>query len=123
MCICCYDYQFFNICCICKIKFNSLSDDGFVTSRNIRVYFHLFLVLMFVKVIDLFKNGVIRISFYYVYFQVIIWLKIFIPPWKHFQRCIRIKVNYRWVKKTFVLTFENKILNLIHPNSLDLQCK
>ena len=46
MCICCYDYQFFNICCICKIKFNSLSDDGFVTSRNIRVYFHLFLVSM-----------------------------------------------------------------------------
>ena len=32
----------FNICSICKIKFNSLSDDGFVTSRNIRVYFHLF---------------------------------------------------------------------------------
>ena len=29
-----------------------------------------------VKVIDLFKNGVIRISFYYVFFQVIIWLKI-----------------------------------------------
>ena len=29
------------------LYFNSLSDDGFVTSRNIRVYFHLFLVLMF----------------------------------------------------------------------------
>ena len=58
-----------------------------------------------VKVIDLFKNGVIRISFYYVFFQVIIWLKILVDP-------LTSPKTYWSILKTFL---NNKKISCIPP--------